>query len=99
MSPYMEKAMQLFKTSDDLNMETVLHLMYYLYGNRKETITEEMSCSYEAVKDSIAHLDFQRQDAILCAVNALSAQYERMAFCDGLVVGANLILGLLEHKN
>lgn len=98
MNPYIDKAKQLFKDSDDLNIETVLHLMYYLYGNRKETINEEMSCSYEAIKDSIKHLNFQRQDAILCAVNVLSSQYERTAFCDGLIVGASLILSLLDSE-
>ena len=98
MNPYIEKAKQLFKETDALDIETILHLMYYFYGNRSEIITEEMSCSYDAIKDNIKHLDFQGQDSILCAVNALSAHYERTAFCDGLVTGANLILGLLEQK-
>ena len=99
MNIYIEKAKKLFTENDDLNRNAILHLMYHLYGNRKEIIDEEMLYHNEAIKAGIRHLDFNRQDMILCAVNALSAHYEQIAFCDGLVIGASLILGLMEQTN
>lgn len=80
-------------------IETLMETLYQFYiegGNRDN---EKIKVCFQEIRQYTQILPFEEWDAVCTAVISLVAEQERVAFLDGLQVGAKLLLELMRMGN
>ena len=70
--------------------------IYWQYVHSKGPDSEEVKRCYEKLNRHLQNLSRQQQNHVECAVNELGAMLERVAFLDGVRIGAKLLMELEE---
>ena len=70
--------------------------IYWQYMHSKGTDGEEVNRCYEEIYRRLHTLSRRQQMQVECAVNELGATLERIAFLDGVRIGAKLLMELEE---
>ena len=81
----------------DSGCETVLDQLYQAYAESHESDPAEISDSFKELEEFLCELSLEDNNAIFNLCCRLCSAYERKAFRDGLLYGAQLIKEL-SHK-
>lgn len=71
--------------------ETVLLPLYYQYSEHRGTDGPQVQQKYEKIYRLLDGFSFAKRDALECAVNELCGTADRIAFLDGVRIGARLM--------
>lgn len=74
--------------------EEIAELIYPHYNSAVESRSERVGESFRRIDQCIRDLPFQQADDIRNSVYTACGEYEKLAFLDGVAVGAKLILEL-----
>ena len=77
--------------------ENIAGLICSNYDSGIEKRSREVQISFHKVEQCILSLPFQQADEIRSAVYIACGEYEKLAFLDGVAVGAKLLLELIER--
>ena len=72
-------------------------MLYYFYIHHTPPEPDSLRTYHKAVNQLVEHLPFVEQDRILCAVNTLCAEYERITLLNGIHLGAQLVSELMSE--
>lgn len=99
MDIHIEKLRQMLMAENGEGLKGVLQSAYELCQDRGYARDEVFRKEYEELESCTAFLAYPQRNAIECAVNALCAEYDRLAFAEGFQMGARMILELLTVEN
>ena len=74
--------------------ENIAELICSNYDSGVEKRSKEVQSSFQKVEQCVLSLPFQQADEIRSAVYMACGEYEKLAFLDGVAVGAKLMLEL-----
>ena len=74
--------------------ENIAELICSNYDSGTEKRSREVQTCFQRVDQCIRELPFQQADEIRSAVYIACGEYEKLAFLDGVAVGAKLVLEL-----
>jgi len=77
--------------------EEIAQLIYPCYNSTAESRSERVRESFQRIDECIDNLPFQQADEIRNAVYLACGEYEKLAFLDGIAVGAKLLLEFIER--
>lgn len=77
-------------------MDSLLEVLYEQYMDTEPEDHDKIKAGFREIEDCVSALPFAQQDQICCTAAALCAEYERVAFRDGVRIGARMIFELLE---
>ena len=77
--------------------ENIAELICSNYDSGIEKRSREVQICFHKVEQCILALPFQQADEIRSAVYLACGEYEKLAFIDGVAVGAKLLLELIER--
>ena len=79
-----------------MDSHTQLEVLYSHYIQNRGPDGEEVRECYEELNRLLAELPWKKSNEIECAVNAVCAVTERIAFADGIRTGGKLMLELTK---
>ena len=98
MNPYYEKLKTCFEVNPrDLihdDVDSICDLLYRFYMDTRVEDPEIIRDQYKAIHDLVSHMPLRQQDAVWDSVCIISTEYGRAAFCNGMQLGARLMLEL-----
>ena len=77
--------------------EEIAELIYPHYNSTAESRSERVRESFQRIDECIDNLPFQQADEIRNAVYLACGEYEKLAFLDGVAIGAKLLLEFIER--
>lgn len=83
--------------SGESDCETVLDQLYQAYAESHESDPEEIKEGFRRLEEYLCSLPLQDNNAVFTLCCRLCIAYERKAFQDGLIYGAQLIRELQQN--
>ena len=77
-------------------MDSLLEVLYEQYMDTTPEGHDKVKAGFREMEDCVSALPFAQQDQICCTAAALCAECERVAFLDGVRIGARMIFELLN---
>lgn len=71
-------------------------MIYQFYTEYNPIDNEEIQCQFRSLAHFFEHLSPEELDMVFDIICQLCSSHERLAFLEGLHVGAQLILGLID---
>ena len=81
--------------SGDSDCDTVLDQLYQTYAESHENDPPEICDGFKELEEFLCKLPLEDNNTVFILCCRLCSVYERKAFRDGLIYGANLVLELL----
>ena len=79
---------------EDDRIDSVLEALYVCYADGQGSDPEEIQQGFADLENYLCKLSLEENNEIYALVCMLCTHYEERAFCDGLQLGAQLILEL-----
>ena len=79
------------------DMESVLEVLYWYYAENNPIDNQKIRDSFAKLRSQFPNLSMQEFDPIFDTVSELCEEHERLAFYEGLRLGATLMIELAEN--
>ena len=80
-------------------VESLMDTLYQFYMESGNQDDEKIKACFREIRYYTRNLSFEEGDAVCTSIITLLAEQERVAFLDGLQVGAQLLLELMRMGN
>lgn len=80
------------------DVDSILEMFYCFYAEHNPMHNDKIHALFYTLNSELSHLNLQENDLVFDAISDLCAEYQRLAFVEGIRAGARLYMELDEQS-